>query len=192
MVSTAMAVLPVWRSPKISSLCPRPMGISASTTFSPVCKGTVTAERSIIAVAIRSIGKRWSDAMAFFPSIGSPNGFITLPINALPTGISITRPVRSTSSPVFINESSPSNTAPISCSSMLKAIPYKSPGNFNNSSNPALGRPETLTTPEDTLLTIPTSRGQRQKWCFSRPLTNWSNVRSMKSLSLFRPISSFF
>ena len=36
MVSMAIAVLPVCRSPMISSRCPRPMGIRLSTAFKPV------------------------------------------------------------------------------------------------------------------------------------------------------------
>src|ERR1043165_3279514 len=36
MVSTAIAVLPVWRSPMISSRWPRPMGIMASMALRPI------------------------------------------------------------------------------------------------------------------------------------------------------------
>jgi hypothetical protein len=41
-VSMAMAVLPVWRSPMMSSRWPRPMGINASTALRPVCMGSCT------------------------------------------------------------------------------------------------------------------------------------------------------
>jgi len=44
-------------------------------------------------------------------------------------------------------------------SSMLYAIADKSFGNFNSSSKPTPGRPETLTIPADTLITEPT-RGE--------------------------------
>ena len=40
MVSNAMVVLPVWRSPMINSRCPRPMGIMASMALIPVCMGS--------------------------------------------------------------------------------------------------------------------------------------------------------
>ena len=40
-VSIAIAVLPVWRSPMISSRWPRPIGIIASIAFRPVCTGSV-------------------------------------------------------------------------------------------------------------------------------------------------------
>jgi hypothetical protein len=45
-VSTPMAVLPVPRSPMISSRWPRPIGIMASMAFSPVCSGSLTERRS--------------------------------------------------------------------------------------------------------------------------------------------------
>src|SRR3954447_7944660 len=41
-VSIAIAVLPVWRSPMISSRWPRPIGIIASIAFRPVCIGSLT------------------------------------------------------------------------------------------------------------------------------------------------------
>ncbi len=41
-VSIAMAVLPVWRSPMISSRWPRPIGISASIALMPVWTGVST------------------------------------------------------------------------------------------------------------------------------------------------------
>ena len=39
-VSIAIAVLPVWRSPMISWRCPRPIGIIASMALIPVCIGS--------------------------------------------------------------------------------------------------------------------------------------------------------
>src|SRR3972149_482442 len=45
MVSTAMAVLPVWRSPMISSRWPRPMGIMPSMALRPVCSGSPARAR---------------------------------------------------------------------------------------------------------------------------------------------------
>jgi hypothetical protein len=45
-VSMPMAVLPVWRSPMISSRCPRPMGIMASMALRPVWSGSFTERRS--------------------------------------------------------------------------------------------------------------------------------------------------
>ena len=45
-VSTAMAVLPVWRSPMMSSRWPRPIGIIESMALMPVCSGSFTGWRS--------------------------------------------------------------------------------------------------------------------------------------------------
>ncbi len=55
-VSSATAVLPVWRSPMTSSRWPRPIGIIASMAFSPVCTGSRTGWRSMTPGAVRSIG----------------------------------------------------------------------------------------------------------------------------------------
>jgi hypothetical protein len=41
-VSIAIAVLPVWRSPMISWRWPRPTGIIASMALMPVCMGSCT------------------------------------------------------------------------------------------------------------------------------------------------------
>jgi hypothetical protein len=41
-VSTATAVLPVPRSPMMSSRWPRPIGIMASIALMPVCSGSFT------------------------------------------------------------------------------------------------------------------------------------------------------
>ena len=56
MVSSAIAVLPVWRSPMISSRWPRPMGIMESMAFSPVAIGSFTGWRSMTPGARRSSG----------------------------------------------------------------------------------------------------------------------------------------
>jgi hypothetical protein len=92
MVSIAMAVLPVWRSPRINSRWPRPMGMSASTTFRPVCKGTMTGARSMMGGAGRSTGRRSSAATGPLPSRGLPSGSITRPSKPSPTATSMTRP----------------------------------------------------------------------------------------------------
>ena len=46
-VSIATAVLPVWRSPMISSRWPRPIGTIASMALRPVCTGWLTDLRSM-------------------------------------------------------------------------------------------------------------------------------------------------
>ena len=55
-VSIAIAVLPVWRSPMISSRWPRPIGIIESIAFSPVCIGSTTGWRWTTPGALCSAG----------------------------------------------------------------------------------------------------------------------------------------
>ena len=54
MVSRATAVLPVWRSPMISSRWPRPIGISASIALRPVAIGSCTDLRGMMPGALTS------------------------------------------------------------------------------------------------------------------------------------------
>ncbi len=56
MVSIAIVVLPVERSPMISSRWPRPIGIIASIDMMPVCTGTLTDLRGMMPGAIFSTG----------------------------------------------------------------------------------------------------------------------------------------
>ena len=69
-VSTATAVLPVWRSPMINSRWPRPIGIIESIDLMPVCSGSSTGCRSIMPGAMRSMGSRSLVSMAPLPSSG--------------------------------------------------------------------------------------------------------------------------
>ena len=98
-VSTAIAVLPVWRSPMISSRWPRPIGIMLSITLIPVWTGVSTGWRTMTPGAIRSMGRVPVAAIGPLPSSGSPSGLTTRPISASPTGTSTTRPVVLTWSP---------------------------------------------------------------------------------------------
>ena len=58
MVSSATAVLPVWRSPMISSRWPRPIGISASIALRPVGIGSCTDLRGMMPGALTSTRAR--------------------------------------------------------------------------------------------------------------------------------------
>ena len=60
-VSIAIAVLPVWRSPMISSRWPRPIGMSASIALMPVWTGVSTDLRTMTPGAIRSTGRVFVD-----------------------------------------------------------------------------------------------------------------------------------
>ena len=54
----ATAVLPVWRSPMISSRWPRPIGIRVSMAFRPVCTGSCTDLRGMMPGAFTSTRRR--------------------------------------------------------------------------------------------------------------------------------------
>ena len=136
-----MAVFPVVRSPKINSLCPLPMGIKASITFIPVCKGTVTGARCIIPGASLSTGRRFSVEITPLLSKERPVASITLPNNSSPTGASKTLPVRNTSQPAFKFSLSSNKIIPTPSRSRLYAIPKRPPGNLTNSSACTLGKP---------------------------------------------------
>ena len=87
MVSSATAVLPVWRSPMISSRWPRPIGIMASIALMPVWTGEFTGERSSTRGAMTSTGRVGiEDGRGPLPSSGSPSGFTTRPTSSGPTG----------------------------------------------------------------------------------------------------------
>ncbi len=92
-VSTATEVLPVLRSPMISSRCPRPIGVMASITLMPVCRGSLTGWRSTTPGAWISMRRMVSWGMGPFPSIGWPRGSTTRLSSPSPTGIDRIRPV---------------------------------------------------------------------------------------------------
>ena len=144
----------------------------------PVCSGTLTGARSMIGAAGRSIGSRWSEATRPLPSSARPSGSITRPSKPSPTATSITRPVRSTSSPACRCQYSPSSTTPTSSASTLNAMPKTSPGNFTSSSKPTPGRPDTRAMPVERLLIVPTSRRVNPGVPASRALPMSAKVRS--------------
>ena len=95
-VSTAIVVLPVWRSPMISSRWPRPIGISASMALMPVWSGSFTGWRWTTPGALNSTGRNWSVSIGPRSSSGMPSGSTTRPSRASPTGTWMTFPVRRT------------------------------------------------------------------------------------------------
>ena len=99
MVSIATAVLPVWRSPMMSSRWPRPIGTIASIDFRPVCTGCDTDLRSITPGATFSMTSVTFALTGPLPSIGWPSELTTRPISSGPTGTSRMRPVHLTVSP---------------------------------------------------------------------------------------------
>ena len=141
MVSIAIAVLPVPRSPMINSRWPRPIGTIASMAFKPVCKGWFTDLRSAIPGAGYSTGRKSVVAISPLPSKGWPNGSTTRPIKASPTGTCMIRPVRLTWSPSLIRLPFPKSTAPTLSNSKLRTRPYTPCGNSRSSPAMALSRP---------------------------------------------------
>ena len=98
-VSIAMAVLPVWRSPMISSRWPRPIGIIESIALMPVCIGSCTDLRAMMPGALISTLRESLVPIGPLPSIGWPSALTTRPISASPTGTCAILPVRLTRSP---------------------------------------------------------------------------------------------
>ncbi len=87
-VSIAIAVLPVWRSPMISSRWPRPIGIIESIAFRPVCIGSLTPWRSTTPGALNSAGRTSVELIGPLPSSGLPSGSTIRPSSPSPTGMS--------------------------------------------------------------------------------------------------------
>ena len=156
-VSTAIAVLPVWRSPIISSRWPRPIGIIESITFKPVWTGWCTDLRVITPGATRSIGRNLSALISGPPSIAWPNALTTRPSRSSPTGTSTILPVRFTVSPSLISVSLPIKTAPTCSSSRFSTIPYTSCGNNSNSPDMAFSSPWIRAIPSPIVITVPVS-----------------------------------
>ena len=98
-VSIATVVLPVWRSPMMSSRWPRPMGMSASIALMPVCTGVSTDLRVMTPGATRSTGRGGRRVDRALVVDGRPSASTTRPISAAPTGTSTTVPVVLTVSP---------------------------------------------------------------------------------------------
>ena len=99
----AIAVLPVLRSPMISSRWPRPIGVMASIALMPVCIGSSTGCRSAMPGAVDSTSRGLcSVTIGPLLSIGSPSGLTTRPIIASPTGTRSSSPVAVTVSPSWI------------------------------------------------------------------------------------------
>src|SRR6187551_1121063 len=156
-VSIAIAVLPVWRSPMISSRWPRPIGIIPSIDISPVCTGSVTGWRSTTPGALNSAGRVWLVATSPLSSSGRPSGSTMRPSSSSPTGIRSRCPVRLTVSPSTTLSHSPKSTAPTLSASRLRARPVTPCGSSSISSAMQLSRPWMRAIPSATDSTVPTS-----------------------------------
>ena len=157
MVSSAIAVLPVWRSPMISSRWPRPTGISASIALRPVAIGSLTDLRGMMPGALTSTRMRLSALIGPLPSIGLPSASTTRPSRPLPTGVSTMARVRLTVWPSLISRSAPKITIPTLSVSRFSAMPRVPFSNSTISPAWTLSRPKTRAIPSPTDNTCPTS-----------------------------------
>ena len=156
-VSIAIAVLPVWRSPMISSRWPRPMAVIESIAFRPVYIASSTGWRWTTPGALNSAGRVSLVSMSPLPSSGTPSGETMRPSRASPTGISSSRSVRLTVSPSTISSQSPKSTAPTLSDSRFSARPVTSWGNSSSSSDMQFSSPCRRAMPSLTERTVPTS-----------------------------------
>src|SRR4249919_252789 len=156
-VSIATAVLPVERSPMMSSRWPRPIAVIESIALSPVYIGSFTGCRLMTPGALNSSGRRSVASIAPSPSSGLPSGSTTRPSRPGPTGTLITSPVRRTGSPSFTCCHSPKSATPTLSSSRLNAIPVTPCSSSSRSSATQFSRPWTRAIPSPTWRTLPTS-----------------------------------
>src|SRR4051794_27095309 len=155
-VSIATAVLPVLRSPMISSRWPRPTGVMASMDLMPVCNGSVTGWRATMPGACTSRRRSLSAAIGPRPSTGRPRGSTTRPNSPSPTGTERIRPVARAGWPSSMCSMSPRTTAPIESSSRLRARPSTPPSNSSSSLTAVRGRPLMRAMPSPTSTMRPT------------------------------------
>src|SRR3954447_10539548 len=166
-VSIAIAVLPVWRSPMISSRWPRPIGIIESIAFRPVCIGSLTGWRLTTPGALNSAGRVADVSISPLPSSARPSGSTMRPSISSPTGISSRRLVRLTVVPSVMCCQGPNSTTPTLSDSRLSARPVTSCGSSSISNALQFSRPWTRAMPSATDRTVPTS--DRSALSASRP-----------------------
>ena len=193
----ATVVLPVLRSPMISSRWPRPIGVMASMALMPVCSGSLTGWRPTMPGAWTSIRRVWSVAIGPLPSIGSPRALTTRPSRASPTGTERIRPVALTTCSSSSASTSPRTTAPMVSSSRLRASPRVPSSNSSSSFTAAPGRPETRAMPSPTstmrpICSAPTSGVYSSTWRFSASVISSASMVSSAitqlPLGLFRAL----
>src|SRR4051794_27420765 len=156
-VSIAIAVFPVERSPMISSRWPRPTLVIESIALMPVRSGSLTGWRCTTPGALNSTGLVAEALMSPLPSRGLPSGSTIRPSSSSPVGTSSRWPVRLTWSPSSISPQSPNSTAPTLSDSRLRARPVTSWGSSSSSSDMQLSRPWMREMPSPTDRTVPTS-----------------------------------
>ena len=155
--SIAIAVLPVWRSPMISSRWPRPIGIIASIAFSPVCIGSVTGWRCTTPGALNSAG-RVSVDLDVALAVERATERVDDPAQHLLADGDLQQFARAlTVSPSEMCSHSPNSTAPTLSDSRFSARPVTPWGNSSISKDMQFSRPCRRAMPSATDSTVPTS-----------------------------------
>src|SRR5262249_21237810 len=191
MVSIATAVLPVWRSPMISSRWPRPIGTIESIALMPVCTGWETDFRAITPGATFSMTSLALALTGPLPSIGAPSEFTTRPSSSGPTGTSRIRPVHLTVSPSLMCWYSPRITAPTESRSRLSARPKVFFGNSSISPCITSDSPWMRQMPSVTVTTVPWVRTSAASVRFSILLRIRSLISDGLSCCILAPSLSF-
>ncbi len=145
----------MFRSPMISSRCPRPIGIAASMASTPVHKVFSTFRRSMISGAGRNNGSLSPPKRGGPSSSGLPKGSRIRPSASGPTPSSGNRPVPTTPSPSQTLSRPPKSTAPNASVRKSNAIPNAPESKASSSSNRTSGRPDMNATPSPTVRTTP-------------------------------------
>ena len=182
-VSMATAVLPVLRSPMISSRWPRPMGVMASMALMPVCSGSCTGLRPMMPGAWTSRRREPTLVSGPLPSTGSPSVLTTRPRSPSPQGTERISPVARTTWPSSMFSTSPSTTAPMESSSRFRARPMVPSANSSISLTAQSGRPPTVAMPSPTSSTRPTCAADMSGWKPSRFLRRAAVMSSMLIVS---------
>src|SRR5215467_7066986 len=190
MVSTATAVLPVWRSPMISSRWPRPIGTIESIALRPVCTGCDTDFLAITPGATFSMTSLALAVIGPLPSIGAPSEFTTRPSSSGPTGTSRMRPVHLTVSPSVMCWYSPRITAPTESRSRLSARPKVFLGNSSISPCITSESPWMRQMPSVTVTTVPWVRTSAASERFSILLRISSLISDGLSCCILAPWNS--
>ena len=156
--SIAIAVLPVWRSPMISSRWPRPIGIIASIAFRPVCIGSVTGWRCTTPgrLELGGAASRWCRCRPCRRA-GARAGRRCARAGPRRPGSRAGAPVRLTVSPSRRCSQSPNSTAPTLSDSRFSARPVTPCGSSSISKDMQFSRPCRRAMPSATDSTVPTS-----------------------------------
>ena len=137
----ATVVLPVLRSPMISSRWPRPIGVMASMALMPVCSGSCTGLRPMIPGAWTSMRRVPTLVSGPLPSTGSPRVLTTRPRRPSPHGHREDLAGGLDRLALLDGSTSPSTTAPMDSSSRFRARPIVPSSNSSISLTAQSGRP---------------------------------------------------